>query len=260
MTDAYPSTVPFDLHHIGIFKATLRIALGVVVIFLWRATMKRALFTVLPPVFRLLENARLNLPRAFFLNASTYKSIQPFNDDDNVIPPASDLPHMLKNLAHPRTRSVSIGPQSAADAYETLAYRNRQRRESINSMDGAVLEDVVWSPSTPAIEKGPPLLSVGLLPTPMASRMHSYEHGMRTGEAHLAAKNSTTPPGSVSGSTGDVGPLMPTPAEEENEKRKIFMMLTKPRVRYDVEVVTKLLIYAGMFMQWCDSRAYLTLT
>ncbi|RAR09650.1 sphingosine-1-phosphate phosphohydrolase [Stemphylium lycopersici] len=166
LQDAYPSSVPFDLHHMGFLKATIRILLGVVVIFVWRATMKPALFTILPPIFRLLEQARWNMPRAFFLNASKYSSIKPFADDDNVIPPASELPHMLKNLAHPRKRSVSVGPQSAADAYETLAYRNRRRRESVNSLDGAVPEDSPWAPSpavvdTPTVEKGDPILVAG---------------------------------------------------------------------------------------------------
>ncbi|KAF1839389.1 acid phosphatase/Vanadium-dependent haloperoxidase [Decorospora gaudefroyi] len=257
LKDAYPSSVPFDLQEMGLFKATLRILLGVVVIFVWRATMKPALFTILPPIFRLLEQARWNMPRAFFLNASRYKSIKPFDDDDNLIPPASELPHMLKNLAHPRKRSVSVGPQSAADAYETLAYRNRRRRESINSLDGGVPEDGLWSPSSPTLdppnaEKGEPLLGTRLLPTPMASRVHSYEQMMGTGKVvqpddDKNATTTTTPPHSDTDVAGDVyPPLSHTPTEEENEKREIFMKLTKPRVRYDVEVVTKLIVYTGI--------------
>jgi hypothetical protein len=192
------------------------------------------------------------MPRAFFLNASKYKSIKPFADDDNVIPPASDLPHMLKNLAHPRKRSVSVGPQSAADAYETLAYRNRRRRESVNSLDGAVPEDSAWTPSpavldTPSIEKGEPLLGAGLLPTPMASRVHSYEQMMGAGEVQFKEKNVITPPESNADVAGDVYNLTQSPTEEENEKREIFMKLTTPRVRYDVEVVTKLIVYTGMY-------------
>ena len=251
LKDAYPSSVPFDLEEMGLLKATIRILLGVVVIFVWRATMKPALFTILPPIFRLLEQARWNMPRAFFLNASKYKSIKPFADDDNVIPPASELPHMLKNLAHPRKRSVSVGPQSAADAYETLAYRNRRRRESVNSLDGTVPEDSAWIPGsavldTPNIEKGEPLLGAGLLPTPMASRVHSYEQMMGTGEVHVNEKNTSTPPRSDTDVAGDVHTLTQSPTEEENEKREIFMKLTTPRVRYDVEVVTKLIVYTGM--------------
>jgi hypothetical protein len=73
------STVPFDLATIGFVKATARIILGVAVVFVWRATMKPALFRILPPVFRVLEHAKLNLPRAFFLDASyvcPYKQVR----------------------------------------------------------------------------------------------------------------------------------------------------------------------------------------
>ena len=246
INETYPSTVPFQLSQIGLPKAILRTLLGVVIIFVWRATAKPALFKILPPLFRLLERARMNLPRAFFLNASSYTSIPNMRDDDNVIPPASQLPQMLKNLAHPRKRSVSVGPQSASDAYETLAYRNRRRRESINSSDDTVPEDLEWSstpPSqavTPAVEKGQPLLGAGLLPTPMASRVHSYEQMMGTGDTKGLDGKTDTPPDSDTDAAGSL-----TKSEEENEKREIFMKLTKPRVRYDVEVVTKLIVYSG---------------
>ena len=247
INDAYPSTVPFKLAEIGLPKAVVRTLLGVVVIFIWRATAKPALFKILPPFFRLLERAQMNLPRAFFLNASSYTSIPNMRDDDNVIPPASQLPQMLKNLAHPRKRSVSVGPQSASDAYETLAYRNRRRRESVNSSDGTVLEDIEWAPTspsqpvTPAVEKGQPLLGVGILPTPMSSRVHSYERMMGTGNIGGLDGNMGTPPDSDTDLAGDAS----NKTEEENEKREIFMRLTKPRVRYDVEVVTKLIVYSG---------------
>jgi membrane-associated phospholipid phosphatase len=252
LNDVYPSTVPFDFEEMGWLTAALRTLLGVVIIFVWRAAMKPALFVVLPPLFRILERGRMNLPRAFFLNASKYTSIPTLRDDDNVIPPASMLPQMLKNLAHPRKRSVSVGPQSASDAYETLAYRNRRRRESVNSIDSAVLEDVPWSASSPtksqpaAEEPSKPLLGAGLLPTPMASRVHSYERMMGTGNVHEPGKNINTPPESDTDVASNVLQTMQSPTEEENEKREIFMQLTKPRVRYDVEVVTKLIIYSGI--------------
>lgn len=68
--DPIPSTVPFDFQTVGLLRSSIRVVLGVVIIFIWRATMKPALFKILPPLFRGLEQARLNLPRAFFLNAS----------------------------------------------------------------------------------------------------------------------------------------------------------------------------------------------
>jgi hypothetical protein len=250
-----PSTVPFDLERMGLIKATVRIALGVVVIFLWRASAKSALLKGLPPFFRLLEHARLNLPRVYFLNASKYTSIPTLRDDDNLIPPASELPNRIMNLAHPRKRSVSVGPQSAADAYETLAYRNRRRRESVSSLDGVVPEGALWEPSprsqskprTPALEKADPtLLGTSLLPTPIQSRVHSYEQMMGTGHV---GKNATTPPDSDTDAAGDTVQFSQTLTDEENEteKRELFMKLMKPRVRYDVEVVTKLIVYSGKF-------------
>jgi membrane-associated phospholipid phosphatase len=70
LNEPMPSTAPFKLATIGLVPTTARIILGVVVIFLWRASMKPTLFKVLPPLFRSLERASLALPRAFFLSAS----------------------------------------------------------------------------------------------------------------------------------------------------------------------------------------------
>ncbi|KAF1956024.1 acid phosphatase/Vanadium-dependent haloperoxidase [Byssothecium circinans] len=247
LDDPMPSTAPFELETIGLIRTAIRTISGVVVIFLWRASAKPTLFKILPPLFRFLERARLALPRAFFLSASKYTSIPNLRDDDNVIPPASNLPNMLMNLAHPRQRSVSVGPQSAADAYETLAYRNRRRRESVNSADGFIPEESTWSPAKQDEQAARPSagseekpLGVGLLPTPMASRVSSYEQMMSTGNP---SKITITPPESDRDFAGEAAQ---TPAEAENEKREIFMKLTPPRVRYDVEVVTKLIVYAGI--------------
>lgn len=49
-----------------------------------------------------------------------------------------------------------------------------------------------------------------------------------------------TPPASDSGNLSDSGGK-----EEERRDHEMFLALEKPRVRYDVEVVTKLVVYAG---------------
>lgn len=163
---------------------------------------------------------------------------------------------MLKNLAHPRKRSVSVGPQSAADAYETLAYRNRRRRESVNSMDAPLPEESVWTPAAderPSRAKEETPLGVGLLPTPMASRVHSYEQMMGRGRPDTSTysnndKNTSTgtPPPEPDSDNDFAGEVLFSLEEAESEKREIFMKLTKPRVRYDVEVITKLIVYGGI--------------
>lgn len=35
--------------------------------------------------------------------------------------------------------------------------------------------------------------------------------------------------------------------QDEREEREMFSKLEKPRVRYDVEVITKLIVYTGIF-------------
>lgn len=68
-SDPVPATVPYDLALLGWPKTVVRILLGVVVIFAWRASMKSVLLKGLPPVFRKVEQLGLSLPRRFFTRA-----------------------------------------------------------------------------------------------------------------------------------------------------------------------------------------------
>ena len=40
--------------------------------------------------------------------------------------------------------------------------------------------------------------------------------------------------------------------QDEKEEREMFSKLEKPRVRYDVEVITKLIVYAGIGWIACE--------
>jgi len=165
---------------------------------------------------------------------------------------------MIGNLSHPRKRSVSVGPQSVADAYETLAYRNKKRRESLASADGekptsrlgAINESDSRGPkveksSLSPVESGPP--GANLLPTPMQSRVHSYERMM--GSPVSGGEGYQTPPsnGDEDFAGEEKRGRDSLEDDEENEDREIFLKIERPRVRYDVEVVTKLIVYSGMF-------------
>lgn len=249
-----PSTVPFEFREVGLLKSSIRIVLGVLIVFAWRGLIKPALFKILPPIFRGLERVQMNLPRAFFLDASKYSSIPHLRGDDNVIPSASDIPRMIGNLSHPRKRSVSVGPQSVADAYETIAYRNKKRRESLVLLEGESLGSVKPTSKdlrsdqatnqsrflSPKNKNSPP--GVNLLPTPMQSRVQSYEHMMGTAPPNI----SLTPPETEDDFAGEDDGLGDLPGDEEKEDREIFMKIERPRVRYDVEVVTKLIVYSGI--------------
>lgn len=229
-THAYgDSTV--DVTPLGLWMNIARIVFGVLVIFAWRETMKPALLRSLPHLFRWMEQVGWSLPRRFFTPASEYKSVPPGSRLDTLFPTASDFPRMVQSIRHPTTRgrSVSIGPQSAADAYEALAYRERRRRESISSnhslkskssnLDlGAKEEDRSGKGAQASGSQKPPA--------------HDYEKMMGDGEVV------TTP-------VENGGAETYTRQENELEEKEMFLRLVRPRVRYDVEVVTKLVVYTG---------------
>ena len=268
------ATVPFDLEHMGWPVVIARVFVGVLVIFAWREVMKPALLKFLPHLFRVIENYGFILPRKFFMPASEYKMIPSRLKVDNVMPSVSDLPGLLTSIRHPgRGRAVSVGPQSAADAYETLAYREKRRRDSLtNSEMGSALQSPQlerrsasqsrdYFPSavgktdkdgavsqasgvTASLAvKGP-----GNLPTPAQSRVGSYEHMM--GQGHVMYTPATPPPGEVDNDQDDGAEIM-VGQHTELEEKEMFSMLEKPRVRYDVEVVTKLVVYTGKLAFSC---------
>lgn len=259
----------FSLATLGWPTVLARVAFGVLVVFAWREVAKPTLLKALPHLFRIIERGGLSLPRRFFVPASEYRDIPLRLRVDNVMPSVSDLPKLVRSFRHPgRGRSVSIGPQSAADAYETLAYRERRRRESIGSnasvrskgslfdlrergaMDGAAdAED----------EKGEDQAeAVCSQASGVQHHVHSHHHGlppalaeyeMMMGQGKVVA---TLGPGpntaddeSRVGANVDGEPELYVGQKDELGEKEMFSKLVKPRVRYDVEVVTKLVVYTG---------------
>lgn len=246
-----PGTVPFSLEHLGWAKTIARVVIGVLVIFAWKEVMKPALLKCLPHLFRVIEKYGFILPRKFFMPASEYNKIPAHQKLDNVMPSVSDLPNLLNSIRHPgRGRSVSIGPQSAADAYETLAYREKRRRDSLTG-DSEATSPSNRSPERPAnVDKDgsvsqasgvSPKLGPNGNPTPAQSRVGSYEQLM--GSGHVAFAPATPPVGDEE--SPDQEPDIFVGQENELEEKEMFSRLEKPRVRYDVEVVTKLVVYTG---------------
>jgi len=237
------STAPFSVELLGWPKVILRIVVGVLVVFAWRAVMKPTLLYVLPHIFRFVDKYGMILPRKFFMPASEYKKVPANQKLDNVMPSVSDLPNLLKSIRHPgRGRAVSIGPQSAADAYETLAYREKRRRDSLTGEDATSpiatianpLEAIGNKQQHDSTSTGISTKINGSLPTPDQSRVASYEKLM--GQSHV----SFPPP------TPDEESINQAPEYDElQEEKEIFSRLLLPRPRYDVEVITKLIVYIG---------------
>ncbi|KAG6026257.1 hypothetical protein E4U19_002724 [Claviceps sp. Clav32 group G5] len=245
-THAYGDGI-IDVAPLGIWINIARIVFGVLVIFAWRETMKPALLRFLPHLFRLMENYGWDLPRRYFTPASEYKSVPPGSRLDTLFPKASDFPRMVEGIRHPTTRgrSVSIGPQSAADAYETLAYRERRRRESISSnhslrnkssnldLQNKDEDQPSKSPLTPGRQKHSSCSPSSDPPAHGHSHGYSYTHGPSHSNGEASSPRSVE----------EMGEVVEEPEPDDEE---MFSRLVRPRVRYDVEVVTKLVVYAGI--------------
>ncbi|RDW85672.1 sphingosine-1-phosphate phosphohydrolase-like protein [Coleophoma crateriformis] len=256
-----PATVPFDLEYMGWITVALRVVVGVAVIVLWREVMKPTLLKLLPHLFRAIDRYGFILPRKFFMPASEYKNIPARLKVDNVMPSVSDLPGLVASIRHPRRlRAVSVGPQSAADAYETLAYREKRRRDSLatpldNETPGRSPSpsrshtndyfsrkedrDGVASQAS-GISASLGIMGNGNLPTPGQSRVGSYEQMM--GQGHVMVTPATPTTDAAEDGEKDV---FVVGQRNELEETEMFSRLEKPRVRYDVEVVTKLVVYTG---------------
>lgn len=154
-------------------------------------------------------------------------------------------------MRHPRrNRAVSIGPQSEADAYEALAYREKRRRESITSL-GATSPSIKESNGSAGYfdhvkPNNQPFKvpSSGLPPTLTSSNLALYEQMMGSG---TAVYTPPTPVSDVAYPHNNTGrSASEDRRQNEEEERQMFSKLEKPRVRYDVEVITKLIVYTGM--------------
>lgn len=193
--------------------------------------MKPALHSLLPPIFRFVEQIGLSLPRRDYKQASEYTKVPVLADD--TLPRLQEIPALIHNISR-RTRSDSVGPQSAADAYETLAYREKKRRESMDSTG-----------RRPAMHKR------GTSTEGVGTGVSKYEQEMGTGRVVnmegqvVGLQNVEVVEGHELGELGEGGADAEAEAEERREEAEMFMRIERPRVRYDVEVITKLFVYSG---------------
>lgn len=136
---------------------------------------------------------------------------------------------------------MSIGPQSEADAYETLAYREKRRRQSTSERAAAASKLDEGNSYLGMTTSSNRRLAPGLLPTPASSNQDLFR-SMTGGETELYVP--LTPSSRASSTENSRRPSQER-RQDEREDREMFSKLEKPRVRYDVEVITKLIVYSG---------------
>lgn len=169
---------------------------------------------------------------------SDYKHVPPLSKDDNVLPAALDIPSMLSAIRNPRRRRISVGPQSEADAREYLANREHRRQASRSrsrpKKEQGRLPSTAEDPPSPESE----------VPNQPGSDIKQNASIESTASLQVNALKPAllTPPASDADAQSDSG------KEDERKDREMFSALEKPRIRYDAEVITKLIVYAGMFL------------
>lgn len=181
----------------------------------------------------------------------------PHIEDDNVIPSMSDFPSLLTQIRHPRrSRSISVGPQSAADAYETLAFREKRRRESVSSM--ADRNTVIGERSRPEDLES----YLGFTTSNSTPQRYVASAMLNTSAPsdEKLSQNTAIGPELYPPTLSDAGSATPRSLNRrlsddrrqyDREDREMFSKLEKPRVRYDVEVITKLIVYTGTTQGSC---------
>lgn len=165
-----------------------------------------------------------------------YKSVPPLRKDDNVLPPASEIPAMLSKT---RKRTISVGPQSEADVREFIANRDQQRKDSLSS---GTAQRPSRNELRPSGMTSRSQTSDGLLSPNTSSAQRKNQEDVSNASLQVNGGNSSP----IRPSSSDSSPSNDGSKEDEQQDRKMFSALEKPRIRYDVEVITKLVVYAGI--------------
>lgn len=233
---ANDTSIPFELARVGTLGIVLRFFIGSILISIWRPIIKRALHEALPPLFRYLEKGGVSMPRRFFMPASQYEDVPSSLPDTTLFEP-ENITSLFTKAG--RSRGDSVGPQSTADVYESIAYREYQKQKAAAAMNhrkpSRVTEEKI------NMEGGGGLSSSSyMLPSHMVrgGSGDDYYDQDSINNVQQQQQHSWYNPKSDTNSHS-------TCAQEVQED-ELMSQIVIPRVRYDVEVVTKLIVYSGI--------------
>lgn len=190
------------------------------------------------------------LPTKDLLTVSRqYGKVPTLRKDDNVIPSASEIPAMITSLRNPRKRTVSIGSQSQADVYEAVAYREWRRNSQsappgLHERTGRAASDA--GSHTERHEKAISReLHMNGTEFQSESLAHDHEPCASREEVTRAQLDDEGNPSRETANGYHTVETLNTAGDKAADKQG-FHKIHVPRVRYDVEVVTKLVVYTGM--------------
>ncbi|CAO3591068.1 unnamed protein product [Absidia cylindrospora] len=178
----------FSFGFLSLAIITMKIIVGVTMLFIWRMACKKACYFILPPIYR-----AFNLPhRKFEIGARTYKSLN--KESIHPVPSVLDL----QGLAGTVSAAEHVGIQSGIDLHEQRVadckYRGTQQQRDNSFVD----------------EK--------------ANNNNHHHHHCHYPKSVIPS----TPPGTS----------MDDPTS--------MLVVEDAPLRYDVDIVTKLIVYAGI--------------
>ncbi|GJJ68024.1 dihydrosphingosine 1-phosphate phosphatase [Entomortierella parvispora] len=223
-----PATIPYSTD-LGIIKSVLRLVFGVGTLFVWRLAAKKALYVLLPPVYKL-----FSLPyRPHFIPASTYNTLSTY--PIGKVPSVIDLPSMTGNVE-------IVGLQSAMDVHEKFSL-------------AAAAQALEQEGGLRARKAGAGVVSAHQEINMDEKRDESSQHGR---DASVLS-NGSTECGEDSGSDIEKKAYCNgnghhhsyhskenTKIEDEAEALLRVERMHPPKNRFDVDIVSKLVVYAGI--------------
>ncbi|KAF9100424.1 hypothetical protein BGX27_000411 [Mortierella sp. AM989] len=212
-----PGTIPYS-SDLGVVKSVLRLVLGVGTLFVWRLMAKKLLYVILPPIYKL-----FSLPyRPHFIPASTYNNLSTY--PIGKVPSVIDLPSMSGNIE-------TVGLQSTMDVHEKFSQDAAAAQAKANEYEGVSMG--LRSRKTPEMSNGE---SAWLL---------DQEQNHHERDASVLS-NTTTECGDANEHekcqhTGGNSSL-----EDQAEALLRVGRMHPPKSRFDVDIVSKLVVYAGI--------------
>ena len=138
---------------------------------------------------------------------------------------------------------MSVGPLSEADAREHIANREQRRRDSKPTTRASARTKSAPQARPAALDFSCPADDEETIETSQSypdAGQAQRQTSQRFLQVDRSDPNLLTPPLSDAGASSDCR------SEDEKHDSEMFSNLEKPRVRYDVEVITKLVVYAGI--------------
>ncbi|KAG0317494.1 hypothetical protein BGZ99_006279 [Dissophora globulifera] len=234
--DGYNGIVNYDAA-LGLPKSILRFVFGLAVVFTWRMAAKKLLYIVLPPLYRY-----YNLPsRVHFVPVKTYGNLRS--------QPIGRVPSVMDLQALADSSIEIVGPQSTMDIHEQFSQSRSSKRSSMHP--GQSVEDYDIETKE----------HFGLRPSHaskarLAEQQQHQQHQQQPQqwmEQQQQEKSPAGSPSSLARLDGDGAKYETEVDESERIAMEKFEAEHPGWARFDVDIVIKTVVYAGIGWLAVDS-------